>query len=258
MNSSVSPRFQVLLVSKGSASCPADWVDGSIYGRFPKMVGETPTNPGGFLLKMISTWGVKWGYHHFRKRPYDIICLCGMLKRYVYVHILSIIYPQISSYIHIHIHSHTFSTYGQLFFSHLAILSSSQKVSIFWSSPWNIKTTGAEARGVSPSHCKSSRKPNTVPQANSNGRSRWRILTFPSVSTPSHWSLRGARWQGKKREVNLSWIFSTWQERWTFLTDRFCCTSWFMIFSHPKKNGWTSNIGSLSPGKHGSMKNCQY
>ena len=33
---------------------------------FPKMVGF-PNNHGVFLLKMISTWGVKWGFHHLRK-----------------------------------------------------------------------------------------------------------------------------------------------------------------------------------------------
>ena len=33
------------------------------------MVGETPTNPWVFLLEMIMTWGVKWGYHHLRKHP---------------------------------------------------------------------------------------------------------------------------------------------------------------------------------------------
>ena len=48
------------------------WMD--VWG-FPKMVGETPTNPMGFfLLKMISTCGVKWGYHHVRKHPYR----CGV------------------------------------------------------------------------------------------------------------------------------------------------------------------------------------
>lgn len=149
-----------------------------------------------------------------------------------------------------------------------AILSCSQKVSIFWSSPWNIKTTGAEARGVSPSHCKSSRRPKTVPHANSNGKSRWRILTFPfpSVSNPpfpSHRSSRGARWQGKKREVNLSWFFSTWQEGDdTFLMDSFCsCTSWFIgFFAIPRKTDEIKLVGiySLSPGKHGPMKNGQY
>ena len=35
---------------------------------FPKMVGF-PNNHWVFLLKMISTWGVKWGYHHLRKHP---------------------------------------------------------------------------------------------------------------------------------------------------------------------------------------------
>ena len=43
--------------------------------RFPKMVGF-PNNPMGWtLLKMISTWGVKWGYHHLRKHPYMQHCI---------------------------------------------------------------------------------------------------------------------------------------------------------------------------------------
>ena len=37
---------------------------------FQKMVGIYPTTMGIFLLKMISTWGVLGGYHHFRKHPY--------------------------------------------------------------------------------------------------------------------------------------------------------------------------------------------
>ena len=32
-------------------------------GATPKMLGF-PNNHGGFQIKMISTWGVKWGYHH--------------------------------------------------------------------------------------------------------------------------------------------------------------------------------------------------
>ena len=32
----------------------------------------SPTTHGVFLLQMISTWGVKWGYHHLRKHPYMI------------------------------------------------------------------------------------------------------------------------------------------------------------------------------------------
>ena len=36
------------------------------FWGFPKMVGF-PNNHAMFLLKMISTWGVKWGYHHLRK-----------------------------------------------------------------------------------------------------------------------------------------------------------------------------------------------
>ena len=38
-------------------------------GVNPKMVGF-PNNHGVFLLKMISTWGGDWGYHHLRKHPY--------------------------------------------------------------------------------------------------------------------------------------------------------------------------------------------
>ena len=33
----------------------------------PKLV--VPNNHGKILLKMIGTWGVKWGYHHLRKHP---------------------------------------------------------------------------------------------------------------------------------------------------------------------------------------------
>ena len=33
--------------------------------------GGFPQQPWVFLLKMISTWGVKWGYHHLRKHPYS-------------------------------------------------------------------------------------------------------------------------------------------------------------------------------------------
>ena len=40
-------------------------------GVNPKMVGFPNKPMGFFLLKMISTWGVKWGYHHenLRKHP---------------------------------------------------------------------------------------------------------------------------------------------------------------------------------------------
>ena len=34
-----------------------------------------PTTIGLFLLKMIMTWGVKWGYHHLRKHPLNPGCL---------------------------------------------------------------------------------------------------------------------------------------------------------------------------------------
>ena len=32
----------------------------------------SPTTPWVFLLKKISTWGVKWGYHPLRKHQYDV------------------------------------------------------------------------------------------------------------------------------------------------------------------------------------------
>ena len=54
---------------KGSVCC-------NIWG-FPKMV--VPSNHGFsmvFLLKMISTWGGDWGYHHLRKTP--ILKLVGL------------------------------------------------------------------------------------------------------------------------------------------------------------------------------------
>ena len=41
-----------------------------LFGGFLKW-WVSPTNPGVFLLKMISTWGVKWGYHHWRKLMYS-------------------------------------------------------------------------------------------------------------------------------------------------------------------------------------------
>ena len=45
-----------------------------IYGGFLKW-WVSPTTMGKLLLKMISTWGVKWGYHHLRKHPYrQIFC----------------------------------------------------------------------------------------------------------------------------------------------------------------------------------------
>ena len=48
-------------------------IDKSIwsYGGFLKW-WVSPTTHGVFLLKMISTWGVKWGYPHLRKHPYMI------------------------------------------------------------------------------------------------------------------------------------------------------------------------------------------
>ena len=39
-----------------------------VYGGFLKWWYKK--QPLVFLLKMISTWGVKWGYHHVRKHPY--------------------------------------------------------------------------------------------------------------------------------------------------------------------------------------------
>ena len=41
-------------------------------GVNPKMLGETPTKPWVFLLKMIMTWGVKWWVPPFKETP---ICL---------------------------------------------------------------------------------------------------------------------------------------------------------------------------------------
>ena len=38
----------------------------------------SPTTPWVFLLKMISTWGVKWGYHHLRKHPYTYAASHGL------------------------------------------------------------------------------------------------------------------------------------------------------------------------------------
>ena len=57
-----------------------NWRNGWMYGGFLKW-WVSPTNPWVFLLKMISTWGVKWGYHHLRKHPYESVwnvsmCLC--------------------------------------------------------------------------------------------------------------------------------------------------------------------------------------
>ena len=40
-----------------------------MYWVFPKMVGFL-NNHWVFLLNNDSFWGVKWGYHHFRKPPY--------------------------------------------------------------------------------------------------------------------------------------------------------------------------------------------
>ena len=45
--------------------------------------GGFPQKPWVFLLKMISTWGVKWGYHHLRKHPYGVfiwLCKIGTTK----------------------------------------------------------------------------------------------------------------------------------------------------------------------------------
>ena len=42
----------------------------SYIWKFPKMVGFPNWPMGKLLLKMISTWVVKWGYHHLRKHPY--------------------------------------------------------------------------------------------------------------------------------------------------------------------------------------------
>ena len=39
------------------------------YGATPKMVGGTQPTHGVFLLKMISTWGVKWGVPPFKETP---------------------------------------------------------------------------------------------------------------------------------------------------------------------------------------------
>ena len=40
-----------------------------IYGGFLKWWVSPNNFHGVFLLKMISTWGVKWGYHHLKKHP---------------------------------------------------------------------------------------------------------------------------------------------------------------------------------------------
>ena len=55
-------------------SAPTRWFaqqTSEIYGCFLKW-WFSPTTMGFFLLKMISTWGVTWGYHHLRKHPYMI------------------------------------------------------------------------------------------------------------------------------------------------------------------------------------------
>ena len=63
---------------------------------FPKML-SFPNKPMGFLLlKMISTWGGDWGYHHLRKHPYHknnyiknikiyVLCLCLHTFKKIYV-----------------------------------------------------------------------------------------------------------------------------------------------------------------------------
>ena len=64
-----------------------------LWGGFLKMVGF-PNNHGFFLLKMISTWGVKYGgTRHLRKQPYgNLISLptsslrkikCPMYSQYI-------------------------------------------------------------------------------------------------------------------------------------------------------------------------------
>ena len=39
------------------------------FGGFLKW-WVSPTGPWVFLLEMIKTWGVNWGYHHLRKHPF--------------------------------------------------------------------------------------------------------------------------------------------------------------------------------------------
>ena len=46
----------------------------SLNGGFPQQ------SHGVFLLKMISTWGGDWGYHHLRKHPYMSMILSLPLK----------------------------------------------------------------------------------------------------------------------------------------------------------------------------------
>ena len=43
---------------------------------FPRIVGFPNKPMGKLLLKMISTWGGDWGYHHLRKHP-NILKLLG-------------------------------------------------------------------------------------------------------------------------------------------------------------------------------------
>ena len=56
-------------VFKGQTCC--HWQKHMIIWGVPKLMGF-PNNHWVFLLKMISTRGVKWGYHHLRKHPYMI------------------------------------------------------------------------------------------------------------------------------------------------------------------------------------------
>ena len=49
------------------------------YGGFAKTV--VPNNHGVFLLKMIITWGVKWGFsHHLRNHPYIDLKICAHIS----------------------------------------------------------------------------------------------------------------------------------------------------------------------------------
>ena len=55
---------------EGKVHETARWTQVSNMGATPKMVGGTqPTHGVFFLLKMISTWGVKWGLPPFKETP---------------------------------------------------------------------------------------------------------------------------------------------------------------------------------------------
>ena len=61
----------------GACPCEKLYIYIYLYGSFLKW-WVSPTNPWVFLLKMISTWGVKWGEtHHLRKHPYIHIMMYG-------------------------------------------------------------------------------------------------------------------------------------------------------------------------------------